>query len=379
MTAFMSAEARDAARPASADDAAGTGRIEISGVTKTYPRAGRDAVRDVSLSIGAGEFMTFLGPSGSGKTTMLSIIAGFITPTAGSIAIDGADVGRVKPHRRNLGVVFQQYALFPHMTVRENVAYPLRQRKLAKAEIDRRVNEVLELVRLPALAERKPAQLSGGEQQRVALARAVVYTPRALLLDEPLGALDKKLRDSLQREIARMHRELAMTFIFVTHDQEEALALSDRVAVFNEGGLEQVGTPTELYDHPCSRFVAEFLGESNIFSGTVDGGRLSCDDGVTIRLTDEQAREPGQASVVIRPERVELLASDDDPAPDGRCRARATITDILYVGNRYRIGLRFADGTVGSAMRVVGSALPAMPGETVDVAWSPEHQALVTR
>ncbi|GAA5165144.1 ABC transporter ATP-binding protein [Pseudonocardia eucalypti] len=372
MTAPLDAPARATAAPAE------PGQIEIRGVSKAYPRAARPAVRDVSLSVASGEFMTFLGPSGSGKTTMLSILAGFITPTAGSIAIDGVDVGNVKPHRRNLGVVFQQYALFPHMTVRENVAYPLQQRKVPKGEIDRRVAEVLDLVRLPALAGRKPAQLSGGEQQRVALARAVVYTPRALLLDEPLGALDKKLRDGLQREIARMHRELGMTFIFVTHDQEEALGLSDRVAVFNEGRVEQVGPPTDLYEHPASRFVAEFLGESNIFTGDVDpsAGVLG-GAGLAIPLTAEQSRHPGRACVVIRPERMVLHAAHD-PVPESSSRIAATVTDVLYVGNRHRIGLRFPDGTLGSAMRVVGAPLPAVPGENVQVSWHPDHQTVVT-
>ncbi|MCW2858241.1 MAG: transporter ATP-binding protein, partial [Marmoricola sp.] len=206
-------------RPTTVTDGHG---IRIDGVSKIYPGTSRPAADDISLDIAPGEFMTFLGPSGSGKTTMLSMISGFTSLSSGTISIDGQDISRLKPHKRDLGVVFQQYALFPHLTVAKNVAFPLEQRKVGKAEIARRVRETLELVGLEAFADRLPKQLSGGQQQRVALARAVVYSPRALLMDEPLGALDKKLRDQLQREIARMHRELGMTFVFVTHDQQEA-------------------------------------------------------------------------------------------------------------------------------------------------------------
>jgi putative spermidine/putrescine transport system ATP-binding protein len=328
--------------------------ITISGVSKVYPGPARPAVDDVSLTIAPGEFMTFLGPSGSGKTTMLSMIAGFTTLSAGSIRIDGQDVSRVKPHRRNLGVVFQQYALFPHMSVYRNIAYPLQQRKLPKAEIAARVAEVIELVHLEAFADRLPAQLSGGQQQRVALARAVVYQPRALLMDEPLGALDKKLRDQLQGEIARMHRELGMTFIFVTHDQHEALTLSDRIAVFNEGSIEQVGTPAELYEQPRTLFVAQFLGESNTFTGLDrDGG-----------------------AIVVRPERV-VLHAGGDTVPAGHQRIEATVAEVVYAGNHHRVGLRFPDGSQGSAMVLAGSAAPGAVGDSVVVSWDPRHQAVI--
>ncbi|TDB89259.1 ABC transporter ATP-binding protein [Actinomadura sp. KC216] len=325
--------------------------IRIAGVSKVYSGTSRAAVDDVSLDIADGEFITLLGPSGSGKTTMLSMLAGFVSVSAGTIEIDGRDVSRQKPHKRNLGVVFQQYALFPHMTVRKNIAFPLQQRKMTKAQIAAKVGEALKLVHLEEYADRLPSQLSGGQQQRVALARAVVYHPRALLMDEPLGALDRKLRDELQREIARMHRELGMTFIFVTHDQHEALTLSDRIAVFNEGRVEQVGTPSELYERPKTLFVAQFLGESTCFRG---------DGGVT----------------VVRPERLDLH-TDAASVPDGHNRVRATVTDIVYVGNHHQVGLRFADGTTGSAMRVAGRSLPAVPGEEVTVSWDPEHQSIV--
>ncbi|MFD5094997.1 ABC transporter ATP-binding protein [Amycolatopsis thailandensis] len=326
--------------------------ITTAHVTKAYAGIGRPAVDDVSLHIADGEFMTFLGPSGSGKTTMLSMIAGFTPLTAGSITLDGQEISRLKPHRRDLGVVFQQYALFPHMSVARNVAFGLAQRKRPKAEINRRVTEVLELVGLSAVRDRLPRQLSGGQQQRVALARAVVYQPRALLMDEPLGALDKKLRDQLQREIARMHRELGMTFLFVTHDQQEALTLSDRIAVFNEGRIEQVGTPEDLYERPETLFVAQFVGESNALSLT-----------------------PGEVTIV-RPERLKLYTRAD-PVPPGHQRVSAQVTDIVYVGDHSRIWLRYADGARGCAVLSAGTAHGHRPGEDVVVAWHPDHQAAV--
>ncbi|MFI0479037.1 ABC transporter ATP-binding protein [Actinomadura sp. 9N215] len=360
-----------------ADNASSHG-IRISGVSKVYSGTSRAAVDDVSLDIAPGEFITLLGPSGSGKTTMLSMLAGFVSVSAGRIEIDGRDVSRQKPHKRNLGVVFQQYALFPHMTVAKNVAFPLQQRKMTKAQIAAKVAEALKLVHLEEYADRLPSQLSGGQQQRVALARAVVYHPRALLMDEPLGALDRKLRDELQREIARMHRELGMTFIFVTHDQHEALTLSDRIAVFNEGRVEQVGTPEELYERPQTLFVAQFLGESTCFRGTVDvsAGVLRC-GGFTPRAPRLDARLDGSDGVaVIRPERLELH-TDVTEVPAGHNQVRATVTEIVYVGNHHQVGLQFGDGTSGSVMRVAGRSLPAVPGEEVTVSWDPEHQSIV--
>ncbi|RKT56111.1 ABC transporter ATP-binding protein [Saccharothrix australiensis] len=339
-------------RPSTAATSTSHG-IRISGVSKVFPGLSRPAVDDVSLDVAPGEFMTFLGPSGSGKTTTLSMIAGFTPLSAGSIRVDGEDISGLKPHKRDLGVVFQQYALFPHLTVAANVAFPLQQRKVSKADTAARVREALDLVGLADFADRLPRQLSGGQQQRVALARAVVYQPRALLMDEPLGALDKKLRDQLRREIARMHRELGMTFLFVTHDQEEALTLSDRIAVFNHGRVEQVGTPSELYERPSTLFVARFLGESNVFADDAE-------------------------VVVVRPERLELH-TEPGAVPDGRRQRKAVITEVVYVGNHHRIGLRFADGAEGSAMRLAGTALPAAPGESIVVSWHPRHQAAVPR
>src|SRR3984957_14760723 len=243
--------------------------VILSALEKNYGNVG--AVRGVSLDIRSGEFLTLLGPSGSGKTTTLLMIAGFEVPTVGDIAIDGQSVVVLPPHKRNIGMVFQNYALFPHMTVAENIGFPLKQRGVDRATRARQVAESLDLVRLPGYQSRYPRQLSGGQQQRVALARAIVFRPRLLLMDEPLGALDKQLRESLQLEMRRLHADLSITFIYVTHDQEEALTMSDRVAVMNDGLIAQVGSPEDLYDRPCDRFVASFIGESNFFPCVVLG------------------------------------------------------------------------------------------------------------
>ena len=250
----------------------GAGRgasVSLTDLEKSYDRVA--AVAGVSLDIRSGEFLTLLGPSGSGKTTTLMMIAGFEMPTAGDIAIDGKSVVAMPPYRRNIGMVFQNYALFPHLTVAENIGFPLKQRGVAKAERAKLVGEALELVHLPGYGERYPRQLSGGQQQRVALARAIVFKPRLLLMDEPLGALDKQLRENLQLEMRRLHADLGITFIYVTHDQEEALTMSDRIAVMNEGLVAQVGRPEDLYDRPSSRFVAAFIGESNFLPAIVRG------------------------------------------------------------------------------------------------------------
>lgn len=352
--------------------------LDILGVTKRYPGAARPAVDDVSLSIGAGEFLTLLGPSGSGKSTLLSMIAGFARLDSGSIAVNGEDISGLKPHKRNLGIVFQQYALFPHMTVAANVAYALRQRRVPAGDIKKQVAEALDLVRLGHLAQRLPSQLSGGEQQRVALARAVVYEPRALLLDEPLSALDKKLRTELQSGIAEMHKTLGMTFVFVTHDQDEALSLSDRIAVFNAGRIEQVGTPRELYEEPASLFVAEFLGESNTFAGDVRAGVFET-AGARLRLTDKQATGAGgtsPCSLLVRPERITLRSAGDDPA-GGLNRLPARVDGIVYAGDHSRVGLTFDGGTTGSAVVPAAEPLLVRPGATVLACWQPEHQAVV--
>src|SRR3954447_11984151 len=266
-----------------------TAVVEIDHVTKHF--GDFVAVEDANFDIAQGEFFSMLGPSGCGKTTTLRMIAGFETPTSGAIRLEGRDVSQVPPHKRDVNTVFQHYGLFPHMNVSDNVAYGPRAKKVPKDEVDRRVREVLDIVRLGDFAARRPSQLSGGQQQRVALARALVNYPKALLLDEPLGALDLKLRQSMQLELKRIQREVGITFIFVTHDQEEALTMSDRIAVMSNGNVEQIGTPTEIYHHPSSVFVAGFIGQANLWSARTvgfDGGYVTVEAlGTTIRAVTD--------------------------------------------------------------------------------------------
>jgi spermidine/putrescine ABC transporter ATP-binding subunit len=302
------------------------------------------AVDRLDLTVGAGEFMTLLGPSGSGKTTTLMMVAGFVAPTSGDVRLGGQSLVAVPPHRRNLGVVFQHYALFPHMTVTRNLAFPLRMRGVARGEIERRVRETLALVKLDGLEARYPRQLSGGQQQRVALARALVYRPPLLLLDEPLGALDRQLRGELQLEIKRIQRTLGLTVVHITHDQEEALVLSDRICVMNAGRAEQVGTPQDLYEAPASRFVAGFLGESNFLTGEVvsaDGvvATLAVAPGITLAVEAPPGLAPrARVDVVIRPERLRFSAGTDENVLHG------TLEETIYVGDARRHVVRLAHG-----------------------------------
>ncbi len=295
--------------------------IELIGLTKHYPKS--VALDDVNLTVEAGEFMTFLGPSGSGKTTTLNLIAGFTDITSGSVYIDGKLVDNVPVHKRDLGIVFQHYALFPHLSVLDNVAFPLEQRKVPKAEIKQRVSAALATAGLAGYEDRFPKELSGGQQQRVALARALVFQPRVLLLDEPLGALDKKLREQLQLELRRVHQEVGRTTIFVTHDQEEALTLSDRITVFNHGRIEQVGTAKELYETPASRFVAEFIGESTI-------------------IEDPERRRV----TIIRPERAVLVQAEGD-VPPGKPSVPVTIRQAIYLGSGWKYEVLLPNGNAG--------------------------------
>ncbi|MFG1922553.1 ABC transporter ATP-binding protein [Cryptosporangium sp. NPDC048952] len=343
--------------------------IRLEHVTKSYGLA-TPAVDDVSLSIEPGEFMTLLGPSGSGKTTTLNLIAGFETLTAGTIAFDGADVSSLPPHKRNLGMLFQNYALFPHMTVAQNVAYPLQERKVPKPEITRRVAEVLELVQLTGRDGHHPNQLSGGQQQRVALARAIVFGPNALLLDEPLGALDRNLRGTLQAEIRRIHREVGTTFVFVTHDQEEAMNLSDRIALFNNGRIEQVGTPEDLYQRPETLFAARFLGDSNVFE------LESAPDGEKVRWEDNVwTTGPGTGSaLVVRPEDVRL--SDGD-TPPGANAVSATIRDLEYLGSYRMAVLSLGRSGVTGKARLDASQSDLSLGQSVTAWWPADRQRLV--
>lgn len=314
--------------------------LELHDLGKSY--GGMKVLSGVELNVVPGEFITFLGPSGSGKTTTLNLIAGFADPDAGGrMQLDGRSLAEVPAHKRDIGVVFQNYALFPHKTVRENIAFPLKQRRPRPdaATIARKVDQVLALVHLEAFADRRPDQLSGGQQQRVALARAVVFEPKLLLLDEPLGALDKRLRESLQLELRRIHRELGVTIIFVTHDQDEALTLSDRIVVFREGAVEQIGTPAELYDTPGSEFVATFLGDSNIFSGTVRDGTLiqPLSDARFAPLTDAP---DGAVKIMVRPENVTVSLGGAGAAN----AVPVTIEDVVYSGATLRVEGLDAEG-----------------------------------
>ena len=354
--------------------AGGAPVIEIDHVTKRFDDY--VAVSDADFSIGSGEFFSMLGPSGCGKTTTLRMIAGFDTPTEGAIRLEGNDVSRVPPHKRNVNTVFQHYALFPHMTVWDNVAYGPRSLKKQKDEVFRSVNELLDVVRLTDFAQRKPAQLSGGQQQRVALARALVNYPSALLLDEPLGALDLKLRHAMQFELKRIQREVGITFVYVTHDQEEALTMSDRIAVMNAGNVEQIGTPTEIYDRPSTVFVASFIGQANLWHGRqtgranrdlveveVLGTKLPAAPGAT-------TIEPGgQATLMVRPERVRVSMT----APTGDLAVvPATVTDLTFQGPVVRLGLAGADESPIVAHVGPDDDLPMLrPGDQVYVSWPP--------
>ncbi len=301
-----------------------TPAVEFRNVSRHFSEV--RAVDDVSLRIADGEFFTMLGPSGSGKTTCLRLIAGFEQPSAGQIYLHGQEVSRLPPYEREVNTVFQNYALFPHLTVGENIAYSLMVRKVAKAEREKRVAEMLELVRLPGIAKRKPSQLSGGQQQRVALARALINHPRVLLLDEPLGALDLKLRQEMQVELKTIQHAVGITFIFVTHDQEEALTMSDRIAIFNHGKIEQLGTPTDLYEKPQTRFVATFMGTSNVVEGAL-----------------AQALTGSPAPFAVRPEKIRLLPPASSIG-SGQCTVVGTLQAVTYLGSLTRYTIKVAQG-----------------------------------
>ena len=334
--------------------------IRFSAVTKQFGSV--KAVDDLSLEIVDGEFFSMLGPSGSGKTTCLRMIAGFEQPTAGSITLHDKEMAGVPPYERDVNTVFQDYALFPHMTVEDNIGYGLMIRKAPKAERRKRVHEMLELVRLPDVGKRKPSQLSGGQRQRIALARALINHPGVLLLDERLGALDLKLRQQMQVELKTIQREVGITFIFVTHDQEEALTMSDRIAVFNAGRIEQVGTPNEIYENPATPFVATFVGTSNVYAGEV-----------AQRLTGSD--QP----FAIRPEKLRL-ALPDDPTPADSRSAPGTVHDVVYLGMNTRFLIDLDGG--GEAIVVAqnseqGAALPAVRGGRVRLIWAQDSERRV--
>jgi spermidine/putrescine transport system ATP-binding protein len=344
--------------------------VEFCGVAKSYDGVTM-ALEGLNLAIGAGEFLTLLGPSGCGKTTTLRLLAGFEEPTAGEIRIAGSPVESLPAYRRPVNTVFQQYALFPHMNVAENVAFGLRMRKLPEGEVKNRVERALALVRLSNLGSRRPRELSGGQQQRVALARALVLEPKVLLLDEPLGALDLQLRRAMQVELKQLQRELGITFIYVTHDQEEALAMSDRIAVMNGGHLEQLDVPEVVYLKPTTRFVAQFLGEANLLEGESDGDGVLRWNGVPVRLGSPVPA--GRAVVALRPERVAVVEAGALPGR-GLNLVRGLVAERLFVGTGTRVVI--SAGTERLTALLPPGLVPA-PGAAVTVTFAPEHCVVV--
>ena len=334
------------------------GLLQLSNVSKVFDTI--TAVDCVSFTLAEGEFLSLLGPSGSGKTTTLQMIAGLMHPNSGEILLAGRPIGPLPPYRRDIGMVFQNYALFPHLTVERNIAFPLEMRRMRRAEIARRVAAVLKLVDLPGFEARYPRQLSGGQQQRVALARAIVFEPKLLLMDEPLGALDKKLREQMQLEIKHLHKRLGVSIIYVTHDQDEALVMSDRIGVFNDGRLEQIGTVEELYEQPITRFVAEFVGETNMIYGEVrHGGNDCCTLKTAEGLLRGRARQAftigSTALISVRPERLQLDASG---APNSdRDGIQGHICEVIYMGRL----CKYVIDTVGGQKLIVARQV-AGPG-----------------
>lgn len=346
--------------------------VQLKNVNKSF--GDNHVVKDLNLSVGEGEFFTMLGSSGCGKTTTLRMIAGFETPTSGQVLLDGADVLDKEPYERDVNTVFQSYALFPHMTIFDNVAYGLKMKRVAKDEIRDRVTAMLNLVQLGGFEERKPSQLSGGQRQRVAIARALINQPKVLLLDEPLGALDLKLRKQMQLELKRLQRKLGITFIYVTHDQEEALSMSDRIAVMNDGVLEQVGTPTEIYEKPATKFVATFIGETNLFEGMVTKtaagvASIAIETG-TIVAGDDGTHEGEMAAVSVRPERMRIST---EPRPG--FALPGMVRDQVYIGSAVKVVVELQNGQEVRVERLAGDE-PVKPG-LVYLYWDPNDARLV--
>ncbi len=358
--------------------------IRLEGVTKLF--GDLRAVDDLSLGIRRGEFFSLLGPSGCGKTTCLRMIAGFEEPSEGSIYLEGTDVARLPPYRRNVNTVFQNYALFPHLNVEKNVAFGLKRKKLPKAEIDKRVHDALQMVELEDRGKNKPTQLSGGMQQRVALARALVNLPAVLLLDEPLGALDLKLRRQMQLELKHIHESVGITFIYVTHDQEEALTMSDRIAVMRQGRVEQVGEPEELYEAPATRFVAGFIGVSNFIEGRVESsngmGTLSYGENQRVIFGRPQDHPVGDiVSLSVRPEKIRLLELHEEP-PEENCVLKGIVRDVVYLGmtTQYKIdvpALHSQFTVLEQNVQVASDKTLWVPGEETILTWHPYHNRVL--
>ncbi len=339
--------------------------VELQGLTKRFG-ADVTAVDSIDLRIEDGEFFALLGPSGCGKTTTLRMIAGLEFPTEGSLRIYGEEMGTLSPNKRPVNTVFQNYALFPHMTVLDNVAFGLRMQKVDKAEANKRAQEAIEMVRLGQMAKRKPNQLSGGQQQRIALARALVNRPKVLLLDEPLGALDLKLRQEMQIELKSLQREVGITFVFVTHDQEEALTLSDRIAVMHDGKFLQVASPENMYERPANRFVADFIGQTNLLEGTVEDAETVClANGARVSVANDKA-EGAKVAVSLRPERINVHALDDKP--DGPS-LEGVVSSVTYLGtaHSYRIAMDWMEIEVREENRPSRGHFNA--GDSVLISW----------
>jgi spermidine/putrescine ABC transporter ATP-binding subunit len=358
------------------------GAVELQRITKRY---GEDrVVEDVSLDIRPGEFFSLLGPSGSGKTTTLMMIAGFASVDEGSILVDGGDIVATPPQRRGFGMVFQNYAIFPHMNVFENVAFPLRARRLAQNEINSRVAWALGLVRLEAFADRFARQLSGGQQQRVAIARAIVFHPKVVLMDEPLGALDKNLRYDMQVEIKEIQRRLGMTVVYVTHDQEEAMNMSDRIAIMNRGRIEQVGIPSEIYERPANIFIARFLGEANLIPGRIERvaqgvATLRAADNLDLRARAPQGLERGHsASLFVRPERLAIAAAAA-PAGPAENRLAGSVRRISFLGHIVRYMIEVAP-SVALTVDVQNTGAPRLGiGECAGISWAVEDSTILVQ
>ena len=342
------------------NESTGSAELLIEGISKRF--GGVVALDLVTLGVAKGELLTILGPSGSGKTTLLKVVAGFEMPDEGRVKVGGAEITQRPPAKRDIGMVFQNYALFPHLTVKANVAFPLEMRKIAPAEIDRRANEALAMVELAGYETRLPSQLSGGQQQRVALARAIVFNPRLLLLDEPFGALDRKLRETMQLEVRRLQRRLGLTTIFITHDQEEALVLSDRIAVMNKGAIQQIATTTEIYERPANDFVADFVGESNIFRGTVTTpGTVALDGGGSLKVASDK-HTGAKVGVLMRPERF---------GPAGANFFTGEVIESVYLGTSFKLRLAVDGGRELLVRQPARGSLPA-PGSRVTVGIDPD-------
>lgn len=354
--------------------------VYLENVVKSY--AGYVAVDNISLTIKSGEFFSLLGPSGCGKSTTLSMIGGFEEPSSGAIYLGGTDVSHLPPYKRDVNTVFQSYALFPHLTVADNVAFGLHRKGVAKAQIATRVRDMLGLVDLERFATRKPVQLSGGQQQRVALARALVNRPKLLLLDEPLGALDLKLRKQMQLELKRIQAEIGITFLFVTHDQEEAMVMSDRLAVMAGGRIEQVGAPADVYDHPCSEFVAAFLGVSNLIPGEVTSREaqatwLKLADGTPIRVQSSKLKTNAtQVKIGVRPEKFHILPEGETAGPEWNV-IEGTVGEAVYLGVSHQYAVESRSGqSLTVYVQNLGTRM-LRQGEVVRLTWYPEHTFVV--